>query len=172
MTCEQLPLSTSTELKSLKTLKHGGVLNKFTYTHFKNNSMVKSKNSFNDNLKNKIKGKRKTKRPLFKNKSVHLVFKSSKAVGKFSLFQFNQQIKSLLLKRSKTDYFQILDFVNMGNHLHCHLKLHDVKKFKNFLKVFPGLIAKLVTKAKKGKPFGKFWDSLVFSRVLTSVFEI
>ncbi len=30
------------------------------------------------------------------------------------------------------------------------------------------LIARQVTKARRGKPFGKFWSFLIFSRLLTS----
>lgn len=145
---KQLDLISDLESNKFRTLKHGGAPSK------------------------KIKGKRKTKRPLFKNKSIHLVFKSNKAFGKLSLFYFEKQIKTLLLKRSKSDFFQILDYVNMGNHLHCHLKPQDIQKFKNFLRVFPGLIARMVTKAKKGKAFGVFWDGLVFSRVLRTSFEV
>jgi hypothetical protein len=38
--------------------------------------------------------------------------------------------------------------------------------FQAFLRAFAGLTARAVTGAKKGKPAGKFWDGLTFSRVV------
>jgi hypothetical protein len=86
----QLSFISKTNLNTFKTLKHGGKTSK---------------------------GKRKTKRPLIKNKSLHLVFKSSRAFGKLNLFRFDSEIKRRLRKYSKTNFFEILDYVNMGNHL-------------------------------------------------------
>ncbi len=36
-----------------------------------------------------------------------------------------------------------------------------------FLRSFSGEVARAVTGARKGKPFGKFWDALAHSRVIT-----
>jgi hypothetical protein len=66
---------------------------------------------------------------------------------------------------------QIQDFVNMGNHLHLKVKFKDAKRFQQFLKSFTALLAREITGAKKGKPFGKFWDGLAFTRVLMTRFE-
>lgn len=40
-----------------------------------------------------------------------------------------------------------------------------------FLKSFAATLARAITGAKKGNKFGKFWDGLVYTRVLTSKFE-
>ena len=66
---------------------------------------------------------------------------------------------------------EILDYVNMGNHLHIKVKFKDPKRFQQFLKSYTALLARKITGAKKGKPFGKFWDGLAYTRVLTSKFE-
>ncbi len=42
---------------------------------------------------------------------------------------------------------------------------------QNFLRVIHAKIAKFITNAKKGQAKGKFWDGLVFSRLLTSAME-
>jgi hypothetical protein len=59
----------------------------------------------------------------------------------------------------------------MGNHLHLKVKFKDKKRFQNFLKTFPALLARRITGAHRGTKFGKFWDGLVYTRVLRSKFE-
>lgn len=59
----------------------------------------------------------------------------------------------------------------MGNHLHLKVKFKDRRRFQQFLKSFSALLAREITGAKKGNPFGKFWDGLVFTRILMSSFE-
>ncbi|MFN7824547.1 MAG: hypothetical protein ACK5P6_04215 [Pseudobdellovibrionaceae bacterium] len=38
-------------------------------------------------------------------------------------------------------------------------------------KSFSAMLAREITGAKKGNPFGKFWDGLVFTRILLTRFE-
>ncbi len=65
----------------------------------------------------------------------------------------------------------MLDWVNMGNHLHLKIRFKDRKYVGKFLKSFSATLARKITGAKKGNKFGKFWDGLVFTRVLSSRFE-
>ncbi len=140
----QLTLLSSKELKTFSNLKHGG----------------------NSSLR-----KRKMKRPLLPNKLTHVVFKSSKAKNDLSFYKFKLQVQNLLHERAKKYQIEILDFVNMGNHLHLKVKSKNLVNFRNFLRTFPALLARLITKVKKGFKFGKFWDCLVYTRVLLSKFE-
>jgi REP element-mobilizing transposase RayT len=118
------------------------------------------------------KPKRKVKRPLIENKITHVVFKSSKAKGEFSFFKHKEMVKQILKQRSKKYFIEILSFVNMGNHLHLKVRFKNANYFRNFLRTFPALLARKITKAKRGFRFGPFWDSLVFTRVLLTSFEV
>lgn len=76
-----------------------------------------------------------------------------------------------MAEKAQKFFVEILDFVNMGNHLHIKVRFRDPKRFQQFLKSYTALLARMITGARKGKPFGKFWDGLAFTRVLTSSFE-
>lgn len=118
-----------------------------------------------------LKKRRKRARPLVPNQITHVVFKSSKAKGKLSFYHHKYKVSQLLKQRSKKFFVEILDFVNMGNHLHLKVRFKDPSLFKKFLISYPAMLARAITGARKGKPFGKFWDGLVYTRVLTSKLE-
>lgn len=141
----QLSLDSKKELKTFRKLSHGG---------------------------SNAKSKRKVARPLIPGKITHIVFKSSKAKGSLSFYKNRILVKSLLKQRAQKYYVEILDFVNMGNHLHLKVRFKNAAFFRNFLRTFTALLARKITKARKGYKFGKFWDGLVFTRVLSSKFEI
>lgn len=117
------------------------------------------------------KGKRKKKRPLVPGAITHTVFKSSKAVGALS-FRTNQKtVRSLLKERSRKFHIEILSFVIMKNHIHIQSRFRSSKHFQNFLRTFAAMLARKLTKASRGKAFGKFWDELAFTRVLLTRIE-
>jgi hypothetical protein len=115
--------------------------------------------------------RRKRSRPLLPNKVTHVVFKSSKAKGVLSFYSQKLKVKNRLFERAKKYHVIIQDWVNMGNHLHLKVKFKDPARFKNFLRTFAALLVRDITNANKSNPFGKFWDGLVFTRVLHSSFE-
>jgi hypothetical protein len=56
---------------------------------------------------------------------------------------------------------------NVGNQLHLLVKAKEKKHLADFLRVLAGRIAVIVTGAKKYvKRVGKFWDYLVWSRLI------
>lgn len=122
-----------------------------------------------------LKKRRKTARPLQEGLIHHVVFKSRKATGDLSFYRHKNLIKKLLQERSKKFFIEILDFVNMGNHLHLKVRFKDKLRFQNFLRTFAALVARKLTGAHRGKSFkelhGKFWDGMVFTRILTSKLE-
>lgn len=119
----------------------------------------------------KLTKRRKIKRPLLPNKTTHVVFKSSRAKGPLNFYTNKLKVKRRLDERAKKYHVTIRDWVNMGNHLHIKLKFKDLNAFKNFLRTFAALLARDITKASKSNKFGKFWDGLVFTRVLHSSYE-
>lgn len=114
--------------------------------------------------------KRKLSRPLDSRKPVHLVLKSTTATGARSfLFPANDLfIERTLAKYARAFRVSIQRFENMGNHLHLIAKFRRREDFQNFLRTVTALIARFITKARRGHPFGKrFWDALAFTRVIT-----
>lgn len=122
----------------------------------------------------KSKGKRKLARPISTRHWMHLTLKAPAAKSKYSMLaQRNSKwIDQLIQAKAIKFGVEIKSFVNMGNHLHILLRASKRDRFQNFLRSITNLIARHVTGAKKGKPFGKFWSSLAFTRVLTSFLEL
>lgn len=57
-------------------------------------------------------------------------------------------------------------YANSGNHLHLLVVGKHRDGLANFLRTIGALIPRLVTGAKKGRPIGRFWDHLAFSRIV------
>lgn len=108
--------------------------------------------------------------PLDKNKWTHLILKSSKAKGAYNLLQAKNEIfiAKTIAKKANKFGVTIHSNVNVGNHLHLKIKFRSREKFQDFLRSVARLIARFVTGARKGKPFGKFWDALAYTRVVTT----
>ena len=119
----------------------------------------------------KLRKRRKIARPLQEGSIHHVVFKSAKAVGKLSFYRHKVEVCRLLKKQSRKFFIEILDFVNMGNHLHLKIRFKDRRRCGQFLKSFAALVARKVTGANKINPFGRFWDGLVYTRVLLTKLE-
>jgi REP element-mobilizing transposase RayT len=120
------------------------------------------------------KGKRKIRRPLDTQKPLHLVMRSSKARGELNFLkvQNRTKVENIVRKQAAKFGIRIASFANVGNHLHLLLRISNRKGFQAFLKSTTALIARAVTKARKGNPFGKFWDTLAYTRILTSSKEL
>lgn len=118
--------------------------------------------------------KRKLRRPLATKKWIHLVLKSNKASGKLSMLNSRNVdfIDRLITAKAKKFGIEVKDFVNMGNHIHFQIRIATRESFQNFLRSISSLIARHVTGARKGKRFGKFWQDLAFTRVISSAFEL
>jgi REP element-mobilizing transposase RayT len=114
-------------------------------------------------------GKRKLHRPLDRKRPLHLVMKSSEAKGRLSFLGLKNkvEIERIFARRAKQFAVTIHRFENVGNHIHAVVTFKRKDAFQNFLRTVSALIARHVTGARKGKPFGKrFWDHLPFTRVV------
>jgi REP element-mobilizing transposase RayT len=118
-------------------------------------------------------GKRKLERPLTTKGWIHLVLKSDKAVGQYSFLKPSNHLKVNYILQQKANKFgvRIARLANVGNHLHLQIRISSRGQFQKFLKAVTALIARQVTGARRGKPFGRFWQGLAFTRVLTSRLE-
>jgi REP element-mobilizing transposase RayT len=113
-------------------------------------------------------GRRKAARPHSARTPLHVTFRSSKARGALSFLHpaHAQRIKARTQAAAKRFQVRVHQFANAGNHLHLLIEGRTRDGVKDFLRTMGAQIATLVTGARKGHPYGKFWDSLVFSRVV------
>ena len=107
-------------------------------------------------------------RPFHSKKPLHLVFRSTKAKGPWSFLHGRNKgaIHSLLLDISHKWGGLIYGYENVGNHLHMIARFKQRADFQRFLKEFTQKVMFLITGARKGNPQGKFFASIVYSRVL------
>ena len=113
--------------------------------------------------------KRKTARPFSPNSPVHLVLKSARAKGLWSLKHRKNQarVNSMIYVYAKRFKVQVYRASNVGNQLHLLVKAREKKHLADYLRVLAGRIAVTVSGAKKYvKKIGKFWDYLYWSKLI------
>lgn len=120
------------------------------------------------------KGQRKERRPLATKKWMHLVLKASAAKGKYSMLSQENvtKVEKVIKEKAKKFQVELKDFANMGNHIHFQIRIRSRESFQAFLRAITCLIARAVTGAKRGKKFGKFWDGLAFTRIVSTMDEL
>ena len=126
-------------------------------------------------------GKRKTVRPFNPKAPEHIVLKSSRAKGAWSLLHRKNKAKIISMVYVYADRFKVKVYrvANVGNHLHLLVRAEEKKNLQDYLRVLAGRIAVVVTGArkyvkaldahplaKKQKGTRKFWDSLCWSRLV------
>jgi hypothetical protein len=113
-------------------------------------------------------GQRKTSRPLEPTLPLYVALRSSRAHGKWSLQKptTEARIQEILRELSQRHGIKLFEVANGGDQIHLVLRAKSRPGFQAFLRAFAGLTARLVTGAKKGRPSGRFWDALTYSRVL------
>ena len=113
-------------------------------------------------------GQRKTSRPLEPTLPLYVVLRSSRARGRWSLARppTRTAVKETLKSLSSRHGIKVFEYSNGGDQVHLLLRAQSRPSFQAFLRAFAGLVARQVTGARKGKPSGRFWDALTYSRVL------
>ena len=114
-------------------------------------------------------GKRKRERPVSTKEAMHLVFRAKDAKGPLSLLQKRSVNFILFFRRRFCKKFgvRVYEYANSGNHLHFLIRASSRVGLQNFLRAFAGKTAEKITGAKRGRPFGKrFWTLLVYSRIV------
>jgi len=125
--------------------------------------------------------KRKTARPFDPARPLHITMRSTMAVDEGSMLHPKRVkiIKNITYAAAARHGVVIQRYVCVGNHIHLLLqtksrRMHTARPvLRAFLRQAAGLIARVMTGAKKGAPAGrtgasqrKFWDHLVWSRVV------
>ncbi len=126
-------------------------------------------------------GKRKTKRPFDPKQALHVVLKSSKAKGQYSMLhpQHCNHIRKLMTRLKTRWQIAVYRYANVGNHLHLLIRAKSLADWQGFIREFSGGIAMIVTGAKKSHGLARskskevcesakrgFWDHLVFTRIV------
>lgn len=114
-------------------------------------------------------GKRKVQRPFDRKRPVHLVFRSSQAKGMRSFLHRRNKgaIQGLVADLSGRYEVKIYKYENVGNHLHLLAKFPSRRELKAFLRVFAQRVMFQVTGARKGRPQGRFFDAIAYSKVVS-----
>ncbi len=117
----------------------------------------------------------KGKRPFSKKLAVHLVLRSSRATGTYSLLRHERRVSDVLLQEASARGLKLHGAANAGNHLHLLVQAPSRERLSAFLRAISGRIAMLSSRARKGHPLSKdssvsstrFWDQRPFSRLVS-----
>ena len=116
--------------------------------------------------------RRKLIRPLDPRRPVHITMRSSKARGRYNFRNHQLTVKRIVENAAQRSNIKLHKFANVGNHLHMLISFRSREACQRFMREVAGLIARAVTGARKGKAFGKFWDALAHSRVVTGLRDL
>jgi REP element-mobilizing transposase RayT len=113
-------------------------------------------------------GRRKIARPFSGRRPMHVVLRSTRATGPWSLRRpaVDTRIRTTMRSLARRHSVRVYEFANVSNHLHLLVRAKERKAFQAFLRAFAGVTARLVTGARRGHAVGKFWDYLAFSRLV------
>ncbi|MCB0393213.1 MAG: transposase [Bdellovibrionales bacterium] len=112
----------------------------------------------------------KSERPLDSKKALHLVLKSSQAVGTRSFKSKANEgvVWAIVQMQAKTFGVKIYEYANSGNHLHLLVRVKNRWDYAAFIRSITGLIARHVGRSEKCSPLKrKFWDARPFSRIVS-----
>ena len=119
-------------------------------------------------------GKRKGTRPFDPKQALHVVMRSSRAHGQWSMLDFKhcQHIHEFTNRLARRWGIRIYRYANVGNHIHLLIRARSRRALQRYLRELAGGIAVIVTGARKGDSLEKnaqqrgFWDHLLFTRIV------
>ena len=110
-------------------------------------------------------------RPLATKNSMHLVLRSSQAIGPWGFrYKSNQEkVKAVLQKFAVKYGVRLLSFANVGNHIHIHMQLGNRAGYKPFIRAITSAIMMTITGVNRWTSNTlkkKFWDLRPFTRIV------
>lgn len=107
--------------------------------------------------------------------TMHLVLRSTKAVGEWSFSKPKNKgrIRALIVKHANKNHIRIHSIANVGNHLHLHIKLSRRGAYLPFIRAITGGIALIVMGANRLNAMVKshrdrFWDYRPFTKFVNT----
>jgi len=100
-----------------------------------------------------LKGNAKGQRPLSSKAPLHLVLKANRGFGARSMLHPDhvKKVNVCVRRQARACGIRLYHFVNVGNHLHLVVRIHDRKRFRIFIRAISGLIARQVLGRERGK---------------------
>jgi len=119
-------------------------------------------------------GLRKIARPFRPGCPVHLTMRAPRARGSWSfLAPAHKGIVHLLVLDTAERYdIELIEWQNVGNHLHLAVRARARTKLQAFLRVLPQRIAVAVTGVGRNRQIGRFWEKPAHTRVLQTDQEL
>jgi REP element-mobilizing transposase RayT len=111
-------------------------------------------------------GRRKLERPVSVRRPMHVVLSSHRARGPWSLRKHAPAVQEALRAMALRFGIRVYDFANVGSHLHLLVRARRRESFQAFLRSFAGIVARRVTGARRGRPCGRFFSGIAWSRVV------
>jgi REP element-mobilizing transposase RayT len=130
-------------------------------------------------------GRRRARRPLSTKEALHVTLRSQFATGERSLLRHRPLIQGVIKKAARRFHIRVYRVAICSNHIHLLIRGKKRVQTQNFFRVFAGHIAQGILDvcpykpnegpglsrigAKQGckKNQRKFWEMLLYSRVLT-----
>src|SRR6185436_14595537 len=111
-------------------------------------------------------GRRKLDRPVSTRRPMHVVLTSQRARGPWSLRRHDRAVRDALREMAHRFGIVVYEHANVGSHLHLLVRARRRDAFQAFLRSFAGIVARRVTGARRGRPSGRFFTGLAWSRVV------
>ena len=127
-------------------------------------------------------GKRKERRPFDPKQALHVVLRSSRARGAYSMLhpKHCNNIQTLVDRLKARWGVAVYEYANVGNHLHLLIRARSRASWQGFIRELAGGIPIIVTGARKGAGLARtnatntaesakrgFWDELVYTRIVS-----
>lgn len=104
-------------------------------------------------------GKRKAARPLAFSKPMHLVIKSSKAIGRLAFSPRDKKTKLLIQKMGQRFEVKIYSTAQNWSHIHLIIRVKNRASYRSFIRALTGAMV-LLKKAEKG-----FFDLSPYTKI-------
>lgn len=108
---------------------------------------------------------RQSGRPLATRHSIHVVLRSTQAVGEWSLKRHKSKIRQILEKFSSRYGVKLNSMANVGNHPHLHVQLTNRHTYSPHIRAITVAIMMMVTRVSRWNKIEfkkKFWDRRPF----------
>lgn len=135
--------------------------------------LKKEKSDYGGALSNTRAGRSRA-RPLAVKSTMHLVLRSSKAVGVWSFKKHRNEIRAIVDRFAVKFHVKVISYVNVGNHLHLQIRLAHRGAYRPFIRAITAAIKMKVTGVSRwvqNAKAKKFWDLRPFTRIVSSFTE-